>query len=250
MIKLSVVILTKNEEKNILDCLENLEGVSEVIIIDDNSTDLTIEVIKSLNRKNIKIFKRQLDLNFAKQRNFGLEKAKNEWVLFIDADERASKEFLSEISEQITNTTLNSFYVKRKDVLWGKVLNHGETGSMKLVRLGKKNAGKWRGEVHEVWKTQGNVGSLNIALMHYPHQRLKEFISEINFYTTIRAEELFKTKKEISIWEILFYPKAKFFKNYIIRLGFLDGIAGLVVAVMMSLHSFLVRAKLWQLTRK
>src|SRR3990167_1758767 len=97
MANFSIVILTKNEEKNILDCLENMHDVNEIVVIDDASTDRTVEVIKSLKRKNIKIFEHALDSVFSKQRNFGLSKAKNDWVFFVDADERVSSQLISEV---------------------------------------------------------------------------------------------------------------------------------------------------------
>ncbi len=249
MVKLSVVILTKNEEKNILDCLESLSEISEIVVIDDYSEDRTLEVIKTLNFKTVKIFKRKLDGNFSSQRNFGLEKAKNNWVLFIDADERLSSNLIDEVKERINSTDYNGFFVKRSDVLWGKKLKHGETGNIKLVRLGGKESGKWSGDVHEVWNIKGRIGELKHELTHYPHQTTAEFLKEIDFYSTLRARELKNKGVTSSVFSIVLYTKAKFIQNYILKLGFLDGIEGLVFALFMSLHSFLVRSKLFLLWR-
>ena len=242
---LSVIIITKNEEENILDCLENLKLVSEIIIIDDYSTDRTTEVIDNLAWDNVRVYKNKLDGNFSTQRNFGLSKVKNEWVMFLDADERVSGKMLSEISEKTKNENYDGFYIRRKDVLWGKKLNHGETGNMKLIRLAKKSAGIWYGNVHEEWRVKGKIGLLKNELIHYPHQGIREFLSEINLYSTIRAKELKQKSIGVSIFDIIVYPKAKFFLNYFIKLGFMDGIPGLLIALMMSFHSFLVRGKLW-----
>jgi glycosyltransferase involved in cell wall biosynthesis len=248
MQNLSIVILTHNEEENILDCIESLPENFEIIIVDDYSIDRTIDVVKSLKNPNVKIFERKLDDDFSDQRNFGLSKAKGEWVLFIDADERITKPLVDEILSIINNlrqSIINGFFIRRRDTLWGHELKYGETGNIKLLRLAKKDDGKWHGKVHETWEVSGKTETLENVLMHYPHQTVGEFLYEIDKYSTLRAQELFEQKKSISLWEVIIYPKTKFLQNYIFKLGFADGIAGLVIAVMMSLHSFLVRGKLW-----
>lgn len=246
---ISAVILTKNEEENIIRCLQSLSWCDERIVIDDNSEDKTVELAK---KKNAKVYTRALRNDFAAQRNFGLEKAKGEWVLFIDADEKVSSTLWYEIM-QYTNNPINEyagFYIKRIDTLWQKELKHGEIGKIKLLRIAKKDAGKWHNKVHELWKIQGKTLMLNNSLLHYPHATVAKFLSEINHYTDVRAEELYKKKKKASWWSIILYPNAKFLLNYVIRRGFLDGLPGLVFALMMSYHSFLVRAKLWHLWQK
>lgn len=250
MLNLSVIILTRNEEKNILDCLETVLSAREIIIIDDFSEDRTVEIIKRLNKKNIRIIQRKLDNDFSEQRNFALQKARGDWVLFLDADERVSPQLLAEIESKINEADSVAFLIKRRDFMWGKELKHGETGNIKLVRLAKKDAGKWQGKVHEIWDIKENVSLLDNPLVHYPHPTVYEFLKEINIYSSIRAEELRRNGVNVKLWEIFVYPKVKFFQNYFIRLGFLDGIPGLIAALMMSFHSFLVRAKLWQLARE
>jgi glycosyltransferase involved in cell wall biosynthesis len=246
---ISVVILTKNEEENILDCLESVLWCDEIIVVDDYSTDRTIEVIKNFSSGKVKIFQHNLDNNFSNQRNFAISKASYEWILFIDADERVSTDLREEINAVIIDQShkrdIDGFYIKRKDYIWGKILNHGETGNIKLLRLAKKVKGKWTGEVHEIWEIKGKVAELENRLFHYPHQTISEFLREINFYTTIRATELYESGKKVSLFQIILYPKAKFFVNYFLKLGILDGLEGFVFAILMSFHSFLVRAKLW-----
>lgn len=248
MENLSVIILTKNEEKNILDCIETIEEVGEIIIIDDYSTDRTLDVIRGLANDKIRIFQHRLDGDFSSQRNFGLSKVKNEWVLFLDADERVSNGLKKEISEK--SFAFDGIYIKRTDIMWGRKLTHGETGNIKLLRLGKKGSGKWKGKVHEIWDIKGNVDTFDNALIHYPHPHISDFLYEVNFYSTLRAKELFDKNTKVNVWQMIFFPKAKFFVNYFGKLGFADGLPGFVFAMMMSLHSFLVRAKLWMLTSK
>lgn len=252
---ISVVILTKNEEKNILDCLESVAWVDEIIVLDDFSDDRTLEVIRNINIKSkIKIYKRNLSDNFSSQRNYALSKTTKEWVLFIDADERVSDKLREEINTTVINEKINpkynGFYIQRKDVIWGKMLKYGETGNFKILRLAKKNSGVWYRRVHEEWIIEGEVGELENYLIHHPHQSIDEFLSEINFYTTLRARELYEKKTEASVKNIIFYPMGKFVKNYFIKLGFLDGIYGFIFVILMSFHSYLVRGKLWLLWKK
>ena len=251
---ISVIILTKNEEKNILDCLETISWADEIIVVDDNSEDRTVEIVGNLKLKNLKIIKSELHEDFSTQRNFAISKAANEWILFIDADERVTAELRREINdfliEEKNSPEFDGMYIRRKDMLWGELLKHGETGNIKLLRLARKKAGKWQGKIHEKWIIKGRVDTFSNYILHFPHQTISEFLSEINFYTTIRATELYENGIKTSLLQIIFYPKAKFFVNYFLKFGLLDGLEGLVFAVSMSLHSFLVRGKLWLLWEK
>lgn len=243
---LTVVILTKNEEENIIDCIENVKSLGSIIVVDDNSSDHTIDAVKALQDSEIKIFKRELD-DFSSQRNFALEKAATEWVLFIDADERMDEELKKEISKVIqADSKVDGYKLKRVDIFGGKKLKFGETKNIQLVRLARKNVGKWKGKVHEVWEIE-SVSSLSGELMHSPHEKVSEFLSEINYYSTLRAEELYEQRVKIGFLSILVYPSGKFIYNYFLKLGFLDGTPGLVMSIFMSFHSFLVRGKLFLL---
>ena len=257
--KLTAVVLTKNEEKNIERCLKSLDFCDEIIIVDDYSEDKTLEKIQKLEVKSqnlkskVKIFKRQLEKDFAQQRNFGLTKASNEWVLFVDADEVISEELKNEIigmDSRLRGNDTNAFFIKRRDYFWNQELKFGEVKKVReqgIVRLVKKNSGTWMGTVHEVFHTAKNIGQLNSYLNHYPHQTLKEFINDVNRYSDIRSEELFNRGTNTNAFEIIFLPFGKFIYNYFLMLGFLDGPAGFTYSFMMSFHSFLVRSKLYQL---
>lgn len=248
---LSVIILTKNEEKNILDCLETVLWADQIIIVDDNSEDRTLEIAKSQNIKHLEIVRSNLQADFSRQRNYVLSQAKHEWVMYVDADERVTDGLRREINdfliEEKNEPKFEGMYIKRKDMLWGKLLRHGETGNINLLRFAKKDAGKWQGRVHEKWVVEGKIDIFENYILHLPHQTVAEFLQEINFYTSIRATELFEQNQKTSLLQIIFYPKAKFLVNYFLKLGFLDGLEGLVFAILMSLHSFLVRGKLWLL---
>lgn len=244
---ISAVVLTKNEEKNIVDCLETLVWCDEIIVVDDYSEDRTIEVIRSLKTQKIRVVRRKLNNDFAAQRNFGLSKAKGYWILFIDVDERVSPQLAEEIKRatSVSAQKYNGYYLKRRDSMWGRELKYGETGDIRLLRLARKDKGIWIHNVHEAWKVKGKIGALKHPLLHYPHATVSEFLREVNWYARIRSAELLKSGETVALWHILFYPIAKFVHNYVLKLGFLDGVHGFVYAAMMSFHSFLVRATLW-----
>lgn len=255
---LSVVILTKNEGGNIRRCIESLLWCDEIVVVDDFSRDGTIEKISNFHfpisnaQAKIKIFQRYLNGDFSAQRNFGLSKASGEWVLFVDADEVASDALASEISSAVADQISNvqGFYIKRRDIMWGNTLNHGEVGDVRILRLARKNAGVWKRRVHEYWDIEGKTVTLKNPLFHYPHQTLREFISEINVYSALHAQQKFEDGQLPSVFKILFWPNFKFIKNYFMKLGFLDGTGGFVHAMMLSFHSFLAWSKLWLLQKR
>ncbi len=245
---ISVVVLTKNEEDNLGQCLETVKWADEIIIVDDYSTDKTEEVAQKFGAIFIKNY---LHNDFGRQRNLGLEKARGEWVFFLDADERVTKELAEEIAVQInSNKNVNGYKILRRDYLWNKQLDFGESGQIGFVRLAKKGKGCWVGKVHELWEVRGKIHKLKNQIKHYPHPDITTFLNEINFYSEIRAIELYQKKVKGSLLQIIFYPKAKFVLNYFLRGGFLDGMNGFIFALMMSFHSFLTRAKLYLLWQK
>lgn len=262
---ISAVVLTKNEEKNIEKCLRSLYWCDEIVVIDDCSQDKTVKIAQKMG---VRVFTHSLNDDFAHQRNFGLEKAKGEWVLFVDADERIPAALAAEIRSLLkkvgpalafgsgkhpakrgsfsgSDLDCKGFYIKRRDFFGGRWLKYGETARVRLLRLAKKNAGHWEGAVHEVWKIKGKTDELTSPLLHHPHPTAAEFLEEINKYSTIRARELYTQEKKINFFEIIVYPLGKFLKNYFLTFGFLDGLPGFLNAIFMSFHSFLTRGKLW-----
>lgn len=244
---LSVVILTKNEEQNIETCLKSVEFADQIVVVDSNSTDETVTIAK---KAGAEVFLRDLENHFSQQRNFGMEKAKYEWILYIDADEIVSDELQKEITQMVhINPAFDAFYIKRKDIFWGKEIKYGEVSNVYkkgLIRLVRKSKGYWQGSVHEQLYIPGIVGNLDSFIIHYPHPTIKIFLQEINMYSTIRAKELYANGKSPSIFQILFFPLGKFISNYVFKKGFLDGPEGFIYSFLMSFHSFLVRSKLYQ----
>jgi len=240
---ISIAILTKNEDKNIEGCFKTLKWCDEIIVIDDYSEDKTVAMARKLGAQ---VFQHPLNNDFAQQRNFALTKAKGDWVLFVDADERVTPVLAQEIQQEIKKNKYKAFVFKRQDFLMGKALRYGETAHIRLLRMAKKN-GQWVRSVHEVWQTKYPAKTLKNQLLHYPHPSISQFLDQINFHSTLHAQALKKEGVRFSLFRLIGNPLGKFLQNYILRLGFLDGTHGFVMAMMMSLHSFLARGKLFSL---
>lgn len=242
---LSAVILAKNEETNIKRCVESLNFCDEIIVIDDKSTDNTIKLAADLGAK---VLSHSLNFDFSKQRNFAIEETSSDWVLFIDADEEVTGELAKNILTAVSSNLANGYYLKRRDFFWGKELKYGETQTARnsgILRLVRKNTGKWVGKVHERWVTNSRTKKLNGYINHYPHQSIIEFLQSVNSYSTQKANELIKNNSLESVLQIFVNPIGKFIYTYFIKLGFRDGPAGFAYSFMMSFHSFLVRSKLF-----
>jgi glycosyltransferase involved in cell wall biosynthesis len=250
---ISAIILTKTGEKSIEKTIDSVSFCDEILIVEDS---LLSEGDRH-NNPQIKYFNKKLNNDFAAQRNWAMEQAKNDWILFVDADEEVTSELKKEIIEATlsSNAETAAYHIKRRDFWWGKEPRFGETMKVRnkgLIRLVKKNKGEWQGKVHEEFKVNSEkfkVKNVNGFLNHYPHPTLKEFIADINLYSTIRARELLEQDVQFSIFSLVLFPFGKFILNYCVYLGFLDGPAGFVYSFLMSFHSFLVRAKLFQYTR-
>lgn len=243
---ISAIVLCKNGQRTLQQCLQSLSFVSEVILADDGSTDASREIASKFGAR---IRTLSYTDSFAAKRNEALSYALHDWVLFIDSDEVVSATLAQHIKKATTQINYVGFYIQRTDVFLGRFLRFGETGNTWLLRLAHKSAflpsGGWQRMVHEVWKIQGNTGKLNGPLLHYPHTSIKRIIEKINRYTDLEVKERKKTtNKWIPFLQMLVYPPGKFLYTYILKLGFLDGFPGFVMSYCMSLHSLCVRIKL------
>ncbi len=241
---LSVAILTHNSQDTLPATLESVSFADEIVVVDDRSTDATVQVAKKYKAE---VFTRDLRDDFARSRNFALSKCKGDWVLFVDSDETVSRELAEEIRTAVQTDTNDAYLIRRTNVFFGGVLRYGETAQSRFVRLGKRNAGVWERPVHEVWNVRGSIGRLHTPILHTPHVSVSKFLSDINRYSTINAGYFYDRGMHQGLWEIPVYPAGKFIYDYIFLLGFLDGMRGMIMAVMMSFHSFLTRAKLYRL---
>lgn len=175
--------------------------------------------------------------DFALARNKLLESSKSEWILYIDTDERISEDLKKEL-ESLNPEDFSGFYVKRKIIFLGR-----EIGEDMVLRLGKKNSGKWARKVHETWSIKGKVGTLRNYIIHDTARDLHSYIEKMNKYSTLHALENNAEGKKANIIKIIFYPQAKFIQNIFSGRGF-------IFAMLQSFHSFLGWSKLWNLQKK
>ncbi len=240
----SAVIITRNEEENIRGCLNAVSWCDEIVVVDDHSTDRTLEIASKLGAK---VYKKALGGDFAKLRNFALSKVTSDWAFFIDADEEVSRKLAEEVQRATKKSEYDGYYVSRITIWEGKKLRFGDFIHFSLLRLARTKSGVWEGRVHERWVVDGNIGSLHFPLIHIQRGGVQELLKKINSYSSLRAKELFSQKKKSGFWIIFFFPLSKFILTYFIKLGFLDALPGLLSAIVMSFYTFLVRAKLWLL---
>lgn len=240
---ITVVILTHNHAQNLTKLLPTLRWATEVLIIDDISTDNTAAIAKKYNAR---LVSRPLNNDFAAQRNFALSQVKTPWTFFLDPDESISTALAEEIKTIIANPSYDGYALKRQDNFLGVKLKHGETANLWFTRLGQTQAGTWVRPVHETWNIK-NRGYLTNLLHHSSHASLESFLTKINWYSTIDATYRHQQSQKISIITVVVYPCGKFIVNYFGKLGFLDGFPGLIMAYMMALHSLSTRIKLHEM---
>lgn len=249
---LTLLILTHNSLENIkkyFKWVDKCNSINQVVIVDDQSTDnLENEVKIIFTKAKIVFIKHPLNDDFSAQHEIGLSKSTNDWNLWLDSDEIPSPELI-EFLNYIDYNRYN-FSFKRLDSFLGKNLLHGENYGNNFVRLFNKKHGKFIGKIHEVWKSSKPVKRLNLAILHYPHPDLKTFFEKINQYSTIRANELHSQGIKADMFDVVLYPIGKFIQNYFFKLGFLDSTPGIIMAIGMSFHSFLVRSKLWHISKQ
>ncbi len=250
-ISISLCILARNEADNLKSCLKNAGGiVDEILLLDTGSTDNTAETARKLGAE---VFEFDWDNDFASARNFLLNKAKGEWILWIDADEHYPPELIIEITESIRNRSeYAGFYFPRKNHYFGRWLKYGRNYpdyQMKLFRVSASEG--YKNRVHEKVRLNGKTGRLKNACEHHPYPNIKSYFKKFDEYTTLEAKKLLENGEQISFMNGLKWlyvkPVIRFFKRYIVYGGFLNGLPGLFAAMFDS-AGFIVRYfKLWEM---
>lgn len=235
---ISVGIISKSEKIN-KQVLDAVSFAKEIIIVVDSKQQ------KSKNIGNKNIYFRPLDNDFSSQRNFLLSKCHEDWVLFVDDDEYVSTELVREIKNLKPDASVSGYLIPRVDVCFHQPLLHGETGHTKLLRLAKKESGSFARPVHETWKIKGKVGELQSPLYHIKDNFVSEFSERMAHYADIDSDILTKENKPFTYTRLFLNPPGKFLTNYFIKLGLLDGMAGLFQAYLMSIQSLTVRIFQW-----
>lgn len=246
MMKISAVVITYNEERNIERCLTSIAPVvDEIVVVDSESTDRTRILCERFGAKFIvEPFRGYRD-----QKNFAVENATYDMVLSLDADEALTETAASEIlTIKTAGAGAHAYAINRLNNYCGTFVRHGQWYPDRKIRLWDRTKGAWRGgRLHElvVMKKGVRVKRLSGDLLHYTYSTLSEQLNQYNKFSSIAADELFEQgKRSYFFTDLMIYPFFVFVKSYFIKLGFLDGVTGLLVAITISYYRFLKYAKL------
>ncbi|MCC5846611.1 MAG: glycosyltransferase family 2 protein [Verrucomicrobia bacterium] len=243
--KISACVMTFNEEKNIRRCLESLTFCDEIVVLDSCSTDATIPICREYTEH---VFQEEWK-GYITQRNRLRELANFDWVLFLDADEEVSPMLRDQILYQFRTATgkYMGFEFPRQVFYLGKWIRHGEWNPDIKLRLFRKDKGHSGGqEPHDMVIVDGPVKTLTGKLWHYTYRDLSHHIQVINHFSSISAKEMYRSGRRFGLVHLLLRPPMRFIKGYFIKAGFLDGLRGFIIAVVVAYGVAMKYAKLWE----
>jgi len=244
---LSVILITRNEEANLDDCLASLEGIAQqIVVVDTNSTDRTLEIAKSHGA----VVSQPTDWpGFGPQKNRALDLATGDWVLSLDADERLTPALRSEIVTAIHHSAhVDCFAIPRLSWYCGRFIRHSGWNPDYVDRLFRKGTAHFSDDlVHERLIPQGQVAKLENPMLHFSFMNYSQVLQKVDRYSTASAEQAFAKGKTSSPLKAILHGAWSFIKTYIIRAGFLDGAQGFALAMSNSQGTYYRYLKLWQL---
>jgi glycosyltransferase involved in cell wall biosynthesis len=248
MDSISAALITHNEAVNIDDALQSLSWVDEIVVVDSGSTDGTTDLCR---RHTDRIFHREWT-GYVDQKNFAVRKASYDWILSLDADERLSAELIEEV-QMLRRDGFHSagYRIPRVTFFMGRWLRHGDWYPDYQLRVFDRRRGRWQGgRVHESVKLQGcKPGLLKGELLHFSYRSLSDYLKRLESYTTLAASDYSDRGKRATAAKLVFDPPATFIKAYLLKRGFLDGVPGLMAAVMGTVSVYFKYAKLYELQR-
>jgi len=246
MEKISAIVITKNEEKNIAECLKSINWVDEIIVVDSESEDSSIELAKKFTDK---IFIKKWE-GFVSQKRYALSLTNNEWVLHIDADERVTPELKEEIIKE-EPWEIDGFIIRRRNYLFGKeITTCGWDNDFQLRLFNKSKTELAEKKVHEGFKVNGKTRQLKNVLVHNTFSSFHNYLKKVNQYTSLRAEEIYDFRKKVTGFTIFSHAFSAFFRYYISLKGFKDGMHGLIISFVNALSNMLTYVKVWEMQRK
>lgn len=248
MPQLSVVIITFNEEKNIERCLLSVEGIADdIVVLDSFSSDLTESICK---KYKVNFISRKWE-GYSASKNFANAQAKHDWILSLDADEVLSDELKKSILELKAKQELSTAAFNRITNHCGSWIKHGGWYPDTKIRLFDRRITQWTGIIHEElsFSKQVNIQHLKGDCLHYSYYTIEQHYQQAEKFTTIAAKDLFEQNKKASVVKLYISPVVKFFRDYIFKLGFMDGAAGFTVARISAYATYLKYKKLNDLYR-
>ena len=240
----SAVVITLNEETAIETCLRALSWCDEIVVVDSGSSDSTVAMAAARGAKLLS----QAWLGYGRQKAFAVSQATNDWVLCIDADEIVSRKLRDSIESALQHPAYRAYEMPRCNRFLGRYLRHGEGYPDWNLRLFDRRVARWSEDaVHENVITREKVGRLEGDLLHDSAESLHAYLDKQNRYTSLQAEALYRLRVRPSIGKLLLSPVVRFLKFYVFRLGFLDGVPGLVHIAIGCFNTFMKNAKLFGL---
>jgi len=250
MKKISATIIALNEERNIERCLKSLQGIAdEVIVVDSFSKDKTVEICEKYGAK---VFQHPFE-GYGAQKNFAVSQTSFDWILSLDADEALSEKLRNSLLAAKESEAFDAYKCNRMNNFCGKWIKHGGWYPDRQLRFWNKNAGSWNGnKVHEKVKLKPGtkLGHLKGDLLHYSYYSFYEYVSQMNKYSDLKAEEKIRRGKKVFLPWLLFKPFGKFIINYFYKLGFLDGYYGFVLAHGAAYADFVTYVKMKEKRKK
>ena len=246
--KITALIPTYNEENNIRDCLESVKWADEILIVDSFSKDRTLEIAREYTGRIIQ----HEYINSATQKNWAIPQARHEWVLIVDSDERVTEELKNEIEKTLSKNSddMNGYYIPRKNYFLGKEIRHGgwEFKHDLNLRLFKRDFGRYENkEVHADIIINGKKGKIEPSFLHYSYKTIAQYLKKLERYTSWAALDVAKREKKIGWQHFLLRPIGTFIKMFFLKLGFLDGIHGLILALFSSYYVYIKYVKAWEI---
>ncbi|MCW5520337.1 glycosyltransferase family 2 protein [Aureitalea sp. L0-47] len=247
-IPISALAITLNEEKNIDGFIKSLWFADEIVIVDSFSKDET--VARASSYPNVTVHQRKFD-NFSSQKNFAISKAANDWVVFFDLDEEITKPLSEEITTTIQKSSASAFYVKRDFYFMGKRIKYSGLQNDWVVRVFNKENCRYNDNlVHEVLDVNGSTAKLKSRVPHYTYQGIDDYTAKMHRYSALQAKMLYDQGKRPTLMHFFFRPLYRFWHQYLIRLGILDGKEGFILAYINGFSVFKRYVNLWLLYRK
>lgn len=251
MVKISVVIATKNEENNIGACLESVKWADEIVVVDDTSTDGTIQIAEKYTPR---IFVNDSRGDFHKNKNFGAEQASGEWILSLDADEIIPKDLAAEIKEAVNSSSVQGYYLNRRNFFLGKWIRGCGWYPDYILRLFRKGAARWpliEEDFHGTPKADGEKRYLKYDFLHYSYVSFEQYIKKFNQYSSALARQEYSrgTKLNFPV-HFLFKPCFVFLRKYLLMRGYVDGFRGFFISLASAMTVFMTYAKLWEKKQK
>ena len=243
------IVITKNEEQNIADCLASARWADELIVVDAESADKTVELAHA---SGAKVFVRPWP-GFGLQKNFGMAQASSDWILILDADERVTEELRDEVRACLDRWQPSApvaCRIPRRNFFYGAWVRRAGVYPDYQVRLFRRGSAQYNNvAVHENLLVEGAIGTLGGPLDHYTERRIQDHFKKFSLYTTLAAQEKAKRVRTVRWIDLAFRPLVVLVKTYVLKQGFRDGVRGLIVCVFASMYTFVKYAKLWDATR-